>query len=251
MNLYSRRRGEGRPLLFVHGFPVNQTIWDEFGERFAHSFTVITVDLPGFGNSPILQSAFSLDQVADQLIQFLGEQEISNVAVIGHSLGGYAALAMVNKRPDLFSALGLFHSTAYADSPEKKASRNKVIEFVEKNGASAFVSNFISPLFAHPDHKDVDAVRRIASKSSKEAVIGYTIAMRDRPDRTKTLKSFEKPTLFIGGERDPGIPVQTLIDQAKISQRPEIHILPDVGHMGMYERPDDAASKIMGFLGKT
>ena len=73
--------------------------------------------------------------------------------LIGHSLGGYVALAMVEKRPDLFAGLGLFHSTAYADSAEKKQSRNKVIEFVNKNGAKAFTTNFITPLFADPQSR--------------------------------------------------------------------------------------------------
>lgn len=250
MSIYARQRGRGKPLLFIHGFPMNQAVWDDFGERFVSTHKVITVDLPGFGRSPILPPFFSLDQVADQLIHFLGEREIYDATIIGHSLGGYVGLAMISKRPDLFSALGLFHSTAYADSTEKKESRNKVVEFVEKNGALAFTSNFIIPLFAHPDHRSIEVVKHIASQSTKEAVIGYTLAMRDRPDRTKTLKSFEKPTLFIGGDKDPGIPVQTLVDQAAGSQRPEIHILPDAGHMGMYERPDVAASKIMGFLRK-
>jgi len=250
MNLYARQRGEGKPLLFIHGFPMDQSVWDSFGDNFVSSNRVITVDLPGFGKSPILPFPFSLDQVADHLIQFLLNEVTSQTAVIGHSLGGYVALAMVNKRPDLFSALGLFHSTAYADSPEKKESRNKVIEFVEKHGVRAFVSNFVSPLFARPDHKDIATVKQIGSQSSMDAVIGYTAAMRDRPEHIKTLKSFEKPTLFIGGEKDPGIPVQMLIDQAMISQHPEIHILPKVSHMGMYEKPAEAASKIMGFLGK-
>ena len=250
MNLYARQRGEGKPLLFIHGFPMDQSVWDSFGDNFVTSNRVITVDLPGFGKSPILPFPFSLDQVADYLIQFLLNEVTSQTAVIGHSLGGYVALAMANKRPDLFSALGLFHSTAFADYPEKKESRNKVIEFVEKHGVRAFVANFVSPLFARSDHKDIATVKQLSSQSSMDAVIGYTAAMRDRPEHVKTLKSFEKPTLFIGGEKDPGIPVQTLMDQAAISQHPEIHILPNVSHMGMYEKPTEAASKIMGFLGK-
>lgn len=249
-NLYTRERGAGKPLLFIHGFPMHQGVWSDFGNRFVNTYKVITIDLPGFGKSSILPSPFSLDQVADQLIQFLVGQEIINSAVIGHSLGGYVALEMIRQRPDLFSAIGLFHSTAYADSAEKKESRTKVIEFVEKNGALAFASNFVSPLFAHPGHKDIDTVREIASQSSKDAVIGYTRAMRDRPDLTKTLKTFKKPTLFLAGDKDPGIPVEAILEQAAISQRPEIHILPGVAHMGMFEKPEEAATKIVGFLSK-
>ena len=91
---------------------MHQAVWEDFGERFVNSYKVITLDLPGFGKSPILPSSFSLDQVADQVLQFLTEKEILNGFVIGHSLGGYVALAMIEKRPDLFSGIGLFHSTA-------------------------------------------------------------------------------------------------------------------------------------------
>lgn len=229
---------------------MHQAVWNDFGSRFTSTYTVVTMDLPGFGKSSILTSPFSLEQVADQMIRCLFERDISNCAIIGHSLGGYVALEMVRQRPDLFSALGLFHSTAYPDSPEKKESRTKVIEFVEKNGASAFTSNFVTPLFGHPGHKDIETVKEIASQSSKDAVIGYTRAMRDRPDQTKTLKNFEKPTLYLGGDKDPGIPAAAMYEQAALSQRAEIHILRGVAHMGMYEKPDEAAAKIMGFLSK-
>jgi pimeloyl-ACP methyl ester carboxylesterase len=229
---------------------MHQDVWNDFGNRFADSYKVITLDLPGFGKSSILPSPFSIEQVAEQVIKVLVEKEIFNSAIIGHSLGGYVAIEMVRQRPDLFSAIVLFHSTAYADSPEKKESRTKVIEFVEKNGALAFVSNFVNPLFAHPGHPGLEMIREIASQSSRDAVIGYTRAMRDRPDQTKTLKSFKKPTLFLGGDRDPGIPVTAIREQATFSQRPEIHILPGVAHMGMIEKPDEVAAKIMGFLSK-
>lgn len=249
-NLYSRQRGEGKPLLLIHGFPMHQDVWSDFGNRFTAAHRVIAIDLPGFGKSSILPLPFSLEQVAEQVIEFVVGQEIINSTIIGHSLGGYLALEMIKQRPDLFSGIGLFHSTAYADSPEKKESRTKVMEFVEKNGALAFASNFVGPLFAHPGHRDIETVKRIASQSSKDALVGYTRAMRDRPDQTKTLKTFEKPTLFLGGDKDPGIPVAAIQEQALISQRAEIHILPGVAHMGMYEKPEEAASKIMAFLSK-
>jgi pimeloyl-ACP methyl ester carboxylesterase len=249
-NLYASQRGEGKPLILIHGFPLHQAVWNDFGSRLVHACRIITVDLPGFGKSPLLPQPFSIDQVADQLNHYLSEEGIVNGTVIGHSLGGYVALAMISKRPDLFSAAGLFHSTAYPDSPEKKESRTKVIEFVEKNGPLPFVTNFIGPLFVHPGNPAIETVRKIAMESSKDAVIGYTTAMRDRPDHTKTLKTFEKPTLFLAGDKDAGIPADTIQTQARICQRPEIHILPDVAHMGMFEKPEEAASKILGFLSK-
>lgn len=249
-NLFSRERGDGQVLLFIHGFPMHQAVWDDFGQRFTDSHKVITIDLPGFGESPILSNSFTIDQVADQVIHFISEMRISNVALIGHSLGGYVALSMISKRPDLFSGLVLFHSTAFADSDEKKQSRDKAVDFIEKNGVLAFTTNFIAPLFADPNNKGIERVKEISSNSTKNAVIGYTIAMRNRIDQIKTLKSFKKPTLFLTGEKDQGIPVESIHKQASNCQYPEIHILQDVGHMGMFEKPEEVASKIKHFLKK-
>ena len=148
--IFSREEGKGKPILLIHGFPFHQEIWDDYVERLSDEFRVILVDLPGFGKSAPLKSPFTLDQVADTLLDFLAENNLKKIALVGHSLGGYVALAMVKKRPDFFASLVLFHSTAYADSAEKKESRSKVVEFVKKNGALAFTSGFIPPLFADP-----------------------------------------------------------------------------------------------------
>lgn len=249
-NLFFEQRGKGRNLILIHGFPMHHKVWESFGRRFTNSYAVITPDLPGFGKSPPLSPGFSLAQVADQLIQLILDNSLSDSILIGHSLGGYVALAMIEKRPDLFAGLGLFHSTAYPDSEEKKQSRDKAIEFINKNGAMAFATNFIAPLFSDPNHSAIEKVKSIAAESKEEAVIGYTMAMRDRPDQTKTLKSFKKPTLFLAGEKDPGIPVESIHRQALECKKPEIHVLSNVAHMAMFERPEEAASKINGFLSK-
>ena len=87
-------------------------------------------------------------------------------------------------------------------------------------------------------------------KATADAVKGYTIAMRDRPEQLKTLKNFKNPTLFISGEKDGGIPVQTILTQSKLCQHPENHLLQDVAHMGMFEKPEQTAAIIRDFLGK-
>jgi pimeloyl-ACP methyl ester carboxylesterase len=248
--LFSREKGKGKPILLVHGFPFHQEIWDGYVERLSDEFRVIIIDLPGFGKSEPLQSQFTLDQIASTLLDFLGENDLKKVNIIGHSLGGYVALEMIRKSPELFTSLVLFHSTAYADSAEKKTSRSKVVEFVQKNGALPFTTGFIPPLFFNPTHPAIERVKQIASKSTSEAVIGYTLAMRDRPDHIKTLEVFKNPTLFLAGKNDPGIPVDSIIKQAGHCQKGEIHILENVSHMGMLEKPEETASKIKEFLSK-
>jgi len=251
IDLFFRERGKGNPLILIHGFPFHQSIWDDYIEKLSDQFLVITVDLPGFGKSRGLPMPFTISQVADALLHFITSKKMHNIALVGHSLGGYVALAMIEKNPELFSALVLFHSTAYADSSEKKESRSKVVEFVKKNGALPFTTGFIPPLFANQNHQAVEKVKQIASKATAETVIGYTLAMRDRSDQIKTLERFKNPTLFLAGEKDTGIPVDSVLEQASHCKKPEIHIFEKVAHMGMFERTEETAAKIKGFLTKS
>ncbi len=250
-DLSFREKGAGRPLLLIHGFPFHQGIWDDYVHRLTDQFLVITVDLPGFGKSPSLKAPFTLAQAAESLLQFISQKGVQKVGLVGHSLGGYVALAMVEKNPELFSSLTLFHSTAYADSAEKKESRSKVVEFVKKNGALQFTTSFIPPLFADQNSAAIAKVRHIASQATAEAIIGYTLAMKDRPDQIKTLENFENPTLFLAGEKDQAIPPNSVLEQASHCKNPEIHIFEKVGHMGMFEKPVETVIKIKGFLAKS
>ena len=248
--LFSREKGQGKPVLLIHGFPFHQEIWDGYVERLSDEFRVITVDLPGFGKSEPLKSPFTLEQVASTLLDFLRKNDLKKVSIVGHSLGGYVALAMVKDSPELFASLVLFHSTAYADSAEKRAARSKSVEFVQKNGALPFTSGFIPPLFFNPIHPAIERVKKIASEATSQSVIGYTLAMKDRPDHSKTLEVFKNPTLFLAGKNDPGIPVDSIIKQAAHCQKGEIQIFENVSHMGMLEKPEATASKIKDFLSK-
>jgi len=208
------KRGSGKPAILLHGFPMNKNIWNAFAEELSKRFLVYTPDIPGFGESEILPSPFSLEDVADELLGWVEENNIRESVIVGHSMGGYIALAMIEKKPELFSGIGLFHSTAYADSEEKKESRLKVVKFIDDNGVLAFTSNFIEPLFADANHNAIPFVKDVTIKATAEAVKGYTIAMRNRQDRLITLKKFNKPVLFIAGDCDAGIPVDSIALQA-------------------------------------
>jgi pimeloyl-ACP methyl ester carboxylesterase len=251
MALNFTERGSGSPVLLIHGFPLNQTIWNHFADELAKSSLVFTVDLPGFGKSPALKSPFTIEDVASEIGQWLKSQKIESTVVVGHSLGGYVALALAKQRPAMVSGLALFHSTAYADSVEKKENRNKVLDFISKNGVLAFTSNFIPPLFADQHHLSIETVRKIAVQATKEAVIDYTKAMRDRKDQSLLLKEFHKPIMIISGEKDQGISVESVQDQAKISKLIEFHILTGVAHMGMFEQPEKTIGLIKDFAQKS
>jgi pimeloyl-ACP methyl ester carboxylesterase len=243
--------GSGLPVVLIHGFPFNQKIWDGYAESLARSFRVFTIDLPGFGKSPLLNPPFTIDDVAREVLSGLRKRQIKDPIVIGHSLGGYVALAMAKQKPDLFPALILFHSTALADTEEKKESRNKVLDFISKNGVEAFTSNFIPPLFADQQHPGIQKTREIAMDASLEAVVNYTKAMRDRNDRTDLLLDFGKPIMIISGTKDGGIPVDSIKKQAEISDKIETHFLNDAAHMGMFEKKENTLELIAEFVRKS
>jgi pimeloyl-ACP methyl ester carboxylesterase len=157
---------------------------------------------------------------------------------------------MAEQDRNFAGGLCLFHSTARADSEEKKQSRDKTLDFIEKQGVQAFTSNFIGQLYADPRHSSITEVKNIAVQSSKETVVGYTRAMRERKDRTGLLKDFPKPILFLAGEKDQAIPADTILEQASLSKNAEAVILPDVGHMGMFEAEGPCLKKIFDFIQK-
>jgi len=247
--IFFKVQGEGIPVVLVHGFPMNQSVWDIFASDLSKNFKVFTPDLPGFGKSEF-QTPLTIDSVAQELINWIRGNRMSPCVLIGHSLGGYVSLAMVEKAPGLFSGLGLFHSTAYADSDEKKDSRTKTVEFIRKNGVQAFTSNFIQALFADPNHPGIPWVRNITIQSAEETVIAYTLAMRDRPDRQNTLTEFKHPILFLGGEKDQGIPPDSLRKQAEICPDPDLHILPRIAHMGMFEKLAETSEIVRMFINR-
>lgn len=244
-------RGEGVPVILLHGFPFHQEIWTDFATKLSLHAKVYTPDLPGFGKSELLAESFSLDDVADALLTWLSSEGIQKCILVGHSLGGYVALAMARKKSDMFPGLILFHSTAMADSDEKKESRSKAVTFVRQHGAEKFTTNFIEPLFVLSNNAAVARVREIAKQASAQTVIAYTEAMRDRKSHEPFLRAFPNPILFLAGQKDQGIPISSIHQQAAICQNAEVHTLNQSAHMGMLEQESEALQVVGDFIART
>ena len=248
--IFFRKSGTGNPVILLHGFPMSSEVWNEFASVLAKSFTVYTPDLPGFGKSRLVNGDISLARVAEEVNKWVESLGIGSAVVIGHSMGGYVALEMVKSSPSLFAGLGLFHSTAREDSEEKKDSRTKVLRFIEEKGVLAFTSNFIQPLFANQNHPAIPFVKDITTKASKEAVTAYTRAMRDRKDNEHVLSEFAGDVLLIGGDSDKAVPADALKFQAGLNPRASLLILPETGHMGMFEKFEETVQAVESFLRK-
>lgn len=243
-------QGKGFPVILIHGFCETHEVWSRFGKALSKDFRVLSIDLPGFGKSKALPEGFSVADAAKSVNQLLEKLGIERCIPIGHSLGGYVTLAMVRQKPAAFAAFGLFHSTAYADSEERKAARNKVIDFVSANGVAPFIETFIPPLFYLKGHPDIPFAVRMALQTQKQTLIGYAKAMRDRPDLTDVIQKFNNPIIFIAGDKDTVIPAETLQKQANLASKPHLHIVLDAAHMGMFEKESETVNLIHSFLVK-
>jgi pimeloyl-ACP methyl ester carboxylesterase len=250
--IFYTEEGKGYPLVFLHGFCETHEIWRGFGERLSHEFKVYTLDLPGFGQSPLSPYEVSIDMIANEVYEWLLARNISECVMIGHSLGGYVTLEIAKKFPNILKAFGLVHSTAYADTPEKKENRTKSMEFIEKHGLDTFIDSFVSNLFYEKRKEDfteqIAWVKQIAKSTPQDTVLKYTAAMRDRDDSIWFIKEYDKPILFIAGEHDSIIPINKSKEQIKWMKHPYIKLMPDVGHMGMIENHEECVNAIKRFV---
>jgi pimeloyl-ACP methyl ester carboxylesterase len=248
-SVYHRTMGEGKPVVLLHGFCESNQIWGVFANLLSQKCQLIIPDLPGFGKSQLLPGNFSIDDVARVLWEYLDNLSIKNPVLIGHSLGGYVTLAMTNQRPDSVAGFSLFHSTAKADTQEKKANRDKTIAFVNKNGVAPYIETFVPGLFFNKKHPAMKDVYAIAHTTARETLVAYAAAMRDRPALRKILDEFDKPVLIVSGEKDQIIPLDTLMDQAVQLRKGRLSILSDTGHMGMLESTNRSVEIVTQFVG--
>src|SRR5258706_15689056 len=154
---------------------------------------------------------------------------------------------MVDVQPGRFPEFGLFHSTAHADSEEKKENRNKVIDFVSRNGVQPFIDTFVPGLFYQKGNPHVREMHEIASRTQAETLVAYLAAMRDRPARLALLESFPKPILMIAGEHDAIIPYDQSSSQSSLMRFPLFYGLKDAGHMGMFENEPKSIKIVKDF----
>jgi pimeloyl-ACP methyl ester carboxylesterase len=213
---------------------------------------LLVPDLPGSGRSPYNPALASVEDFAGCIHAMIQHEKIEKFILLGHSMGGYISLAYAELYPAFLNAFGLFHSTAYADSPEKIALRTKGIEFIGQHGSAPFIRQSVPGLFGESfREKNQQVVESVTSQYSTfdpRALIAYYKAMIARPDRTRVLREFPRPVLFIVGEKDNAVPMQQALEQVHMPSTASIHILPGAGHMGMLEDPEASNAILEGFL---
>ena len=243
--------GSGDPVLLVHGFGEDSSIWENQVRKLSDSFKLIVPDIPGSGQSPMLDKG-SMEIYAGCLKDILDQENISEVHLIGHSMGGYISMAFAELYPEKLKSLVLFHSTSYADDAEKINTRKKGIEFIRQHGAKKFLEQAIPNLFSEQSRKEkpglVQEILDRYTNFSDEALVQYYEAMMARPDRREILKNIDKPVMFIAGKYDSTIPLEKVLEQAHLPSFSYIHICKHSGHMGMLEEIEESNTSLEKFL---
>lgn len=243
--------GTGKPVMLLHGFGEDHTVWRYQVPALSKQYRLILPDLPGSGASEPLQR-MGMQDLAEVVHAIIHAEEIDACPVIGHSMGGYIALALAETYYNHVSALGLFHSTAYADSAEKQEARRKGIAFIGQHGPFEFLKtttlNLFSPLSREKKPEIIEEQVAGLHNFSARALVSYYEGMMDRPDRSGVLGRSGLPVLFVIGKHDQAVPPADSLKQSILPEKSYIHILQDSGHMGMLEEKDRCTRILEAFL---
>ncbi len=237
-SIYFEEHGSGNPLVLLHGFPESVKIWYDYKEKLSDSFRLILIDLPGHGRSGMIDETHTMELMADSVKAVLDHLNVSSAVVIGHSMGGYVALALARKHARMLKGLGLFHSTSLADSDEAKQARDRAIEAVKQNHTK-FLFGFIPELFA-PETKDIfqSEIQNLIDEASNMKPAGILAAQKGMKERTSTLDvliNASFPVMFIAGQKDSRVPFENVWVQMALTETAYSLILRNVGHMGFIE----------------
>lgn len=228
-------------VVLLHGFCESKKIWSETSSYLCDEYRAVSLDLAGFGDSPSWDFSYSIEDLADAVHETLQEIGVQKAVFVGHSLGGYVSLAYAEKYPQHLQGLCLVNSLVFADTEEKKANRNKLIESLRNYGTAPFLKTFFHSLLS-PNSKErceqkVQLLAAEASQIQLETLIRTSEAMRDRKDYTTVLENLEAPVCFIVGGEDPVISREQNYKQTNINGkgRKICNEIAFCGHLAMIE----------------
>jgi pimeloyl-ACP methyl ester carboxylesterase len=247
--------GSGLPILFLHAFPLDRTMWvPQFEPISQAGFRVIALDLPEFGASSAMKGDFTIDHCGDIVAEFLHALNITQAVVVGLSMGGYVAMSIARRHAQLLAGMVLADTRAAPDVPAVRANRDKLIAAVQASGSAAAADALLANLFSEPTRATnpavIERVRQIILRQSPAGIIAGLRALRDRPDAAPALQAIAIPILVLVGEFDTVTPLLTAARIAGNVRTSDLGHIPGAGHLSSLENPTAFNSALIGFLQK-
>lgn len=244
-------QGKGRVVVLLHGYLGAKEIWQQTIADLSKSYRVIAIDLPGHGKTDSFGYVHSMELMAKCVKKVMDTLRLKKYVIIGHSMGGYVALAFAELFPESLKGLCLMHSTAWSDSDEKKKDRNRAIKLV-KADKRVYTKATIKNLFATKNLKylknEVAFATQIAQGISKPSAVAALEGMKDRPNRDIILGLAEYPVMMVIGELDNILPYLGLLEQSETIRHKHVLLLEHDGHMGFLESPRVVNKALRKFL---
>lgn len=250
-------QGDGAPILLVHGFPLDHTMWRGQVDHLAGAYRVIAPDLRGFGkNASVVVDGLSMETFADDLAALLDELNITQpICLCGLSMGGYIALAFVRKHRHRLGSLILCDTKATADDEAAKKVREQTALKVLETGPDFLAEAMAEKLFApstRSDHPEIVAeTQAVIRQTSRESIAAASRAMAARPDSTDLLSAIDLPTLVLVGEHDAITTSAEMRTMSHTLPRATFVEIADAGHMAPLEVPEAVNAAIDHFLAST
>ena len=251
LHICDSERGD-RCVVLLHGYLESLLVWDSFVPLLYKEVRVVTLDLPGHGISVVRGQTHTMEWLADVVADALAALGISRCTLVGHSMGGYVALAFCERHPGMLDGLVLLSSTPNPDTPEKQENRLREIALVRAGRKEALAHMAPAAGFAAENRSRMkDEIADLAEQvvlTEDDGIVALLNGMRERKDRNDMLRASQVPVLFILGRADDYIPLDKA--EAMIADHPEAQVawLHHSGHMGFLEQPAETAQAILGFV---
>lgn len=245
--------GEGVvPVIFLHGFPFDKSMWKEQIESLKDSCCVIAIDIRGFGKSKDEKTHLSIDLFAEDLVSFMDRRNIEKAIICGLSMGGFIALNATVRFPERFEALILCDTQCIADTPEVKEKRIETIEQIKHNGTDSFNEQFVKSVF-HPNSlknktKLVESLRSVVFANSNRTITAGLTALAERSETCSFLGAISIPTLIICGRADEVTPLAQSEFMHEHIKDSVLKIIDNAGHVSNLEQPDEFNAHLLEFL---
>ena len=248
--LYYREAGEGDLAVFIHGFPLDHSVWLDQLAGLAHVRHCVAPDLRGYGRSdPIVEPSLSMEVIADDIAALVEALGAESADIVGLSMGGYAALALYELRPAMVRSLTLVDTRATPDSAEARAARDTLADQLIEQGRAPFAGQMIPTLLGRSAGRTVRSrVRSMIEGARYETMVASLEGMKERPDRTVLLPQIAVPTLVVVGEDDALTPPAQARNMANAIPGARTAVIPGAGHLSPMERPDEVNSALIELL---
>ena len=252
LNIDYRDQGSGEPLIFIHAFPLNQTMWDDQLTALSHHCRTITLDLRGFGGSDVPDGPYAMEQMAADVRGLMSVLDIERATLVGLSMGGYVSLAFYREYPDAVRALVLADTRASADAHAARQRRLQSAEKAEREGAAAIADDMIPLLLGKTTQEtrpDITArVRRMIEGNSPQGISAAQRGMAARRDSTYILPAIDFPTLILVGAEDQLTPVVEAEGMRDGIHGARLQVIDGAGHLSNLERPHEFNAALIEFI---